>query len=76
MAKVTVDVSEVEALAASAVDLAKEAADLTERLAEKGTGNEPDGLVPNALSDLCEAVQTLGQNIQTLAEAVAEMQKP
>ena len=75
MPKEPIDVSAVQTLAASAIELGEEAADLTVKLAEKGTGNEPDGLVPNALSDLCDAVKTLGQNVQTLAEAVAELQK-
>lgn len=76
MAKAPVDVSKVLTSATATIELCKEAAVLTEKLAEKGTGNEPDGLAPNTLARLSDAVHTLAENQRTLAEAVAEIQKP
>lgn len=75
MAKPSVDVSGIIDSAASAIKLGQDASDLTSKLAEKGTGNEPDGLVANALTHLCNAVQSLGEDVRTLADAVTELQK-
>lgn len=61
------DLTGVLTVAAEVVSIGKEVEGLAAKVAEKETGNEPDGLVPNALSRLAEVTQKLGECVQTLA---------